>query len=273
MSHKSGMLPLLDGGTVASGQKFANCWSSDKTGYPQNYLPMLTVTFKSGAWEHGANLGTFAAGVLTNSVGSLSPGTSYAFTFMASNSVGVTWAVVTNFFTTLGAAPVIANTPATAVTNQSATLNATLVSAGGLPTKVYYRYGTNTDTWAATDMGGAYPEGALAKSVDSLLAGTTYYYQFMASNAAGFAWAPTTNSFTTYYGVSLSRIRIADGVLTIDIDRLTPGTPNVVERSFDLVHGEWAFVTNITGQSVSTNWFEPLHPEWTNVFYRVRRGP
>jgi hypothetical protein len=215
-------------------------------------------------------LGVLPIGVFTNSVNGLRPGTSYAYAFTAANEEGTVWSR-TNTFTTTADAPVIVNVSASNITNSSAKLNALLLSDGGLPTWVYYRYGTDTNSWATTEIDGAKTQGELSQDVTDLMAGTTYYYQFAASNALGFVWAPAIDSLTTPYDVKLSGISIEDGVIIGVIENLTPGTPNVVERSFDLKQDTWTFVSNITSDSVSTNWFEPIKPEWTNVFYRVRR--
>ena len=261
---------LLDAGT-ATPQKFASFNSSDKTGYPQAYLPALTLVRANGAPDQSANLGVLAEGAFTNAVGDLQPNASYTFTFLASNAAGTAWAPAAGTFTTLAAAPVIANAAASDVLAQSATLNAALTSDGGQPTFVSYAFGTDPASWSVTALAGAYPEGNVTAGVSGLAPATTYYYQFMASNAAGVAWASATNSFTTPYGVSMANVTFSNGTMVIDIDGLSDNVTNAVERSFNLEGNDWTFVTNIVG-SGAANWVEEPNPEWTNmfVFYRLR---
>ncbi len=261
---------LLDAGT-ATPQKFASFNSSDKTGYPQAYLPALTLVRANGAPDQSANLGVLAEGAFTNAVGDLQPNTSYTFTFLASNAAGTAWAPAAGAFTTPAAAPIIANADASDVLAQSATLHAALTSDGGLPTFVSYAFGADPASWSVTALAGAYPEGNVTAGVSGLAPATTYYYQFMASNAAGVACASATNSFTTPYGVSMANVTFSNGTMVIDIDGLSDNVTNAVERSFNLEGNDWTFVTNIVG-SGAANWVEEPNPEWTNmfVFYRLR---
>ncbi len=261
---------LLDAG-VASPQRYATFNSSDKTGYPQAYLPFVTVVLANSNPDQSTNLGVCAEGAITNIANNLQPNTSYAFTFMASNAAGTSWAPAAGTFTTLAATPAIENADAGNVTAQAATLNAVLTSDGGLPTKLYYAFGTDPAAWTTTALAGAYPEGGASVNVSGLTPAATYYYQFMASNAAGIARAPATNVFTTPYGVSMANIVYSNGVMVLAIDGLSANVTNVVERSFHLESNDWTVVTNIVGAGI-TNWFEEPSPDWTNVFvfYRIR---
>ena len=91
---------LLDAGT-ASPQRFASFNSSDKTGYPQAYLPSLTLILSSGEPEQSESLGLCSTGILSHAATNLQPGTTYTFSFMASNAAGAVWSATTNAFTTL----------------------------------------------------------------------------------------------------------------------------------------------------------------------------
>ena len=111
----------------------------------------------------------------------------------------------------------------------------------------------------------------MSTGISGLAPAMTYYYQFMASNAAGVAWASATNSFATPYGVSVANIVYSNGVMEIDIAGLSANVTNVIERSFTLESNDWTVVTNLIGSGV-TNWFEEPSPDGTNlfVFYRIR---
>jgi len=261
---------LLDAGT-ATPQKFASFNSSDKTGYPQAYLPAVTLVRANGAPDQSANLGVLPEGAFSNVVENLQPNTSYTFTFLASNAAGTAWAPAAGSFATLAAAPAIENAAAGDVLDQSATLNAALISDGGLPTFVSYAFGTDPASWTVTALAGAHPEGNMNAGVSGLAPATTYYYQFMASNAVGAVWASVTNSFATPYSATFGEVTFSNGTMTVNLDGLSANVTNVVERSFHLESNEWAVVTNIVG-SGATNWVDESSSEWTNVpvFYRMR---
>ena len=261
---------LLDAGT-ATPQKFASFNSSDKTGYPQAYLPALTLVRANGAPDQSADLGVLPEGAFSSVVEGLQPNASYTFTFLASNAAGAAWAPAAGSFATLAAAPAIENAAAGDIRDQSATLHAALVSDGGLPTFVSYAFGTDPASWTVTALAGAYPEGGVTAGVSGLAPATTYYCQFMASNAAGVAWASATNSFTTPYSAMFAEPTFTDGTVTLHFEGLADNVTNAIERSFNLEGNDWTVVTNIVG-SGATNWFEEPNPEWTNmfVFYRIR---
>ena len=261
---------LIDAGT-ASPQRYATFNSSDKTGYPQAYLPFVTLVLANPAPAQSADLGIRAEGAFTNAVGDLQPNASYTFTFMASNAAGAVWAPTPGTFTTLAAAPVVENAAVGDVTDLSATLNATLTSDGGLPTKLYYAFGTDPASWSVAALAGACPKGDVSASVGGLAPGTTYYYRFMASNAVGAVWASVTNSFATTYSATFGEVTFSNGTMTVNLDGLSANATNVVERSFDLESNEWTAVTNVVG-SGATNWVDESSSEWTNVpvFYRLR---
>lgn len=261
---------LLDAGT-ASPQRYATFNSSDKTGYPQAYLPFVTVVLANPDPDRSADLGVLPEGAFSNVVEDLRPNTDYTFTFLASNAAGAVWAPTAGTFTTLAGAPAIANAAAGDVLDQSATLNATLVSDGGLPTFVSCAFGTDPASWTVTALAGAQPEGGVSAGVGGLAPATTYYYQFMASNAAGVVWASATNDFATPYSATFAEPTIVDGTLTLNLDGLAANVTNAIERSFDLTGGEWTVVTNVVG-SGATNWIDESSAEWTNafVFYRIR---
>jgi len=99
------------------------------------------------------------------------------------------------------AAPSVSNDGADAL-SISAILNGTLLSTGGLPTRVYVCWGktdggTNPSEWAQTAYLGVMPEGPVSTTVMYLTPNQTYYYRFSAKNDSADVWATTTASFTT----------------------------------------------------------------------------
>ncbi|HWY78564.1 MAG TPA: PA14 domain-containing protein [Verrucomicrobiae bacterium] len=96
--------------------------------------------------------------------------------------------------------PAIIDGVASGIQTRSATLNGTVLSTGGGPTEVLIYYGptnggTNAANWAQHVYVGV-QNGSFAQSVTGLVPGATYYYNAVAVNAAGTAWATNPQSFT-----------------------------------------------------------------------------
>jgi hypothetical protein len=158
----------------------------------------------SSAWDFSTNLGATGVGLVTNRTQGLSPNTTYAFTFSASNSSGVSWAPTTNGFSTLALWPTIANAGAGNITTNAATVYGTLSTTGESATVVFLFYGTTPGTWIGANALGPCGVGTVSGGLSGLPQNTTVYYQFAASNAAGWGYAPTTNSFVTLPGLGLA---------------------------------------------------------------------
>jgi hypothetical protein len=101
-----------------------------------------------------------------------------------------------------GVPAAIANLEPTAIQANGATLNASL-GASGTNYSVYVYYGTsnggtNASSWTSSAYVGSWTNVSTSVSYTAgLNAGTTYYYTFMASNAAGRVWASPSWTFTT----------------------------------------------------------------------------
>ena len=130
----------------------------------------------NGTSTMGVNVG------LTN----LLPGTTYHFTIVASNSVGVVTGADASF-TTPALAPLATTLPATSVAPTSAGLNGT-VNPDGAATTAYFQWGTNTSygsTTAPTSAGSGNGNVAIHTTLANLLPGTMYHYTVAASNSVG----------------------------------------------------------------------------------------
>ncbi|MGJ8697928.1 MAG: lamin tail domain-containing protein [Verrucomicrobiaceae bacterium] len=109
------------------------------------------------------------------------------------------------FEITQNSAPTVENSAATDIMPTTASIGGN-VTAGGSPNITLYwgdnDGGTTPGNWdTAINLG---PQSAsFSAAISSLTQGTTYYHRAFASNAAGSAWAPNTNSFTTSAGASL----------------------------------------------------------------------
>jgi hypothetical protein len=159
----------------------------------------------SATLDSSSNLGVCAVNVLlTNVLNGLSSATTYYYSYSASNATGWGYSQ-TNSFTTYSASPTIANLAAVSnLTISSATVYGNLSSTGESATAVFLYYGTTAGTWTWTNSFGTRGIGTVSTNLTGLAGATTYYYQFAASNAAGWGYAPTTNSFTTISGVKLT---------------------------------------------------------------------
>ena len=133
------------------------------------------------------------------SVGPLLANTSYTYQCMAHNIHGTVSGGDANF-TTLAApaAPSATTSPASLVTNTSATLNGS-VNPNSLSTTAYFEYGTNSSYGSSTppvDLGaGASLQNTNCK-ITNLIGGTIYFYRVAANNTYGTNYGANT-TFTT----------------------------------------------------------------------------
>ena len=151
------------------------------------------VSFQYGTttnYEHTTavlNLtGNTTQAVVANIAG-LTAGTVYHFRIVASNGAGTSnGSDVT--FTTLTATgpPLVTTSPATSITNFSATLNGS-VNPRGLTTTVYFQYGTTTSyghtTAVQTQTGNT--SRNVSANITGLNASTIYHFRIVASNSGG----------------------------------------------------------------------------------------
>jgi hypothetical protein len=172
-----------------------------------------------------------------------------------------------------GSAPIAITNAATNVTSSSATLNGT-VNPNGLPTDVWFRYGTTPSYGSATSMQ-SIGSGTSSLSVSQFLAGlspsTTYYYQIIAYNSNGTTYgtnAPQT--FTTSStgkavtvantsGIGLNLRNCASTSCSV-IASLPEGTQmNVIGGPVQAEGYTWWNITGIsgTGWSAVGEWLTP----------------
>jgi len=155
----------------------------------------------AGNWQSSRALGA-QTGTVTTSLTGLTPGATYYFRAAATNSSATAWAAATaSFSTPAPSLPAVVNLPATNVTIFWANLRGQITGTGNSPpdTTIFWGAGdggTNPAAWAHAASVGI-QSGAFAKLVSTLAPSTTYYYRARAVNAAGTAWAPSTESFTT----------------------------------------------------------------------------
>ena len=130
----------------------------------------------------------------TQPIGGLSPGTSYFYCAIASNTGGTAYGAIVSF-TTAYPPPIVTTEPPNSVTSTSATLNGT-VDPNGFPTTAWFRYsssnpgtcnnlfGTRLPSTGGANIGTGYNTIPYDFSATGLTVGITYYYCAIASNQA-----------------------------------------------------------------------------------------
>jgi len=116
----------------------------------------------------------------------LAPGTTYHYRVYATNSVGTTFGPDATFDTS-APLPQVTTTAASFVTTSTTSLNGT-VNPNGLPTSVYFRWGTRTDDLAnqtaAQNVGSGSANVAFWAELSALQPDTTYFFQAVAVNGS-----------------------------------------------------------------------------------------
>ena len=124
---------------------------------------------------------------VTANLSNLTASTTYHFRLVATNGAGTRYGA-DRTFTTLTATgpPVVITNPATFIASFSARLNGS-VDPHGLPTTVYFQYGTTTSygltTAPQSKTGNTYQN--VTANISSLTASTTYHFRIVATNSAG----------------------------------------------------------------------------------------
>jgi len=157
----------------------------------------LTTSYGSSTATHSFS-GHTTQNVSAN-ISGLSPNTTYHFRLVGSNSGGTRYGgdrTLTTFSPT--GAPVAITSPATNVASFSATLHGS-VYPHGLPTTVYFQYGTTTSygrtTPVQTKTGNTYQ--SVSANNSGLSASTTYHFRIVATNSAGTKYGGD-RTFTTH---------------------------------------------------------------------------
>jgi hypothetical protein len=132
---------------------------------------------------------------LTERITGLTPGTSYYFCALASNSAGVSVGEVERF--TTSGVPTVTTSSASELGTQTATLNGSALSVGVLAT-AYFRYATTNPGVCSDSFGTRFPATggveipagkvtAYKVRLSNLQRGATYYFCALASNVYGSA--------------------------------------------------------------------------------------
>ncbi|OVE74088.1 hypothetical protein BVX94_01595, partial [bacterium B17] len=138
---------------------------------------------------------------VSHTLSTLSAGTDYYYTFMATNVSTNIWATPSTTFKTLTAPTVNNGTGASITGSGSVTLTGNLT--GGSQANIYIYWGTTdggttASAWENTNSLGLLPEGVFSTNITSgVYFGPNYYYRCFAQSAAGSDWADSTETFVT----------------------------------------------------------------------------
>jgi hypothetical protein len=151
----------------------------------------------------GSDYATHPVGPLT--ISELRPATTYHYALVATNSVGTTIGSDMSFTTSPPTPPLASTSAPSAITQRSATLNGA-VDGAGLQTTVSFEFGTSPTLGSSVLVGvlsSGEAEGSVVVSRSTgayLLAGTTYYYRTVATNADGTSYGAIEPFGTASFG-------------------------------------------------------------------------
>lgn len=231
------------------------------------YWNTVNAGTNAALWTNSASVGTWdnvvSAGI-SYPVTGLAPGTTYFFTFMATNSAGIQWATNVLSFTTLsGGTPAVGNSGgAMNLTVGVSELRGTLTN-GPAHVRLYWGSsdgGVSSTSWANVNVLPNASSGAFASNVSNLLYGVTYYYRSFASNQIGSSWALTTTNFTP--------MRPASSLVNSTASNITTNSAklNATLSCPGAVYGVVAYWGTVNGGTNAAQWANSaLLGTWTNV--------
>ncbi len=171
--------------------------------------------------------GTTASPVTANLTG-LTASTTYYFQAVAQNSIGTTKGAINSFTTAaVPLAPTTTTGPASAVTDNLATLNGT-VNPNGADTQAWFLYGTSStlagaSQTASQDLGSGTTASPVTANLTGLTPSTTYYFQAVAQNATGTTKGAINNFITPAppFTITGTAVSVAPGATTGNTSTIT----------------------------------------------------
>jgi hypothetical protein len=159
----------------------------------------LTNGYGDTGRTFSAGSGTTARSV-ADSIGGLTPGTTYHYRLVATNQFGTTTGADRRFTTAGPPPPGVATGPATALSSTGATLTGT-VNPSHATTSWWFNFGTTTgyglQTSKQTLSSTSAPQNVAASLQGVLAPGTIYHYQLVASHSGATTYGADGN-FMTY---------------------------------------------------------------------------
>src|SRR5947207_1327110 len=188
--------PIAGAATYIASNSLTANWSSvsGATGYRLDVSPNSSFSTYVAGYQN-LNVGN----TTSRSVSGLNASTTYYYRVRAYNGNGTSGNSNVVNVTTLSATgpPVVITNAASLIASFSATLNGS-VDPHGLPTTVYFQYGTTTSygltTAPQSKTGNTYQN--VTANISGLTASTTYHFRMVATNSAGTMYG-SDRTFTT----------------------------------------------------------------------------
>lgn len=176
------------GGCEESKQEIAECYFEYYGPHASGWVPCLQPLYDPEAYA-----------VVTE----LAPNTTYHFRLVAGNLAGTSYGRYETFTTPPGPPPTVVTEEASAITQTSATLNATVNPNGEEIEACYFEWGTTTGYGELTEcpsfleLSGTTNAAAVSAAItEGLRAGTTYHFRIVASSPSGTSYGED-QTFTT----------------------------------------------------------------------------
>jgi hypothetical protein len=239
-----------------------------------------TTAFSNSTASVNIGSGTSAQPVTADITG-LTANTAYKFRLVATNSDGTSTGSESNF-TTKPNPPAATTQPASAVGQNTATLNAT-INPNGAATSYHFDYGTSPGVYSQTTPNATLAAGSsnvnVSQSISGLSASTTYYFRVVASNPGGATNGSELN-FTTNSSQSPPAVVTGAAGSISQTSATLSGTvdPNGLATTYRFDYGTTTAYGSTTGVASAGSGSSPvavsagllfLKPE-TTYHYRLR---
>jgi hypothetical protein len=212
--------------------------------------------------------------VVATTISSLTPGATYHYCVVATNSAGMAQGN-DKTFTIPFPPPIVSTEPASNVTAGGATLNAS-VDSQGISTGWRFEYGLTTNYGSVTPIGmtgGSLVADPVGTSISGLVSSTVYHYRVVATNAGGIAYSQDATFTTlTLPPFQVTGVPTAGGTMQLSVTTV-PGASFTVLSSTNCTVplSQWTVIGTMTesspGQYTFTDPTPTINPQ---CFYSVR---
>ena len=222
-----------------------------------------TITSKGFEWKVASSNTwlsiTISGSVLTHNLTSLTSNTAYQFRAYAITNTGTVYGTTQNFTTLAVVPPTVVTSPATAISQNTATLNGTVtVGSGAIIVQGFEWKLSSASTWTTitTTING----NAITHNLLGLTPNTAYQYRAYATTSLGTVYG-TTQNFTTLAVVPPTVVTnaatlIAQNSATIN-GTVTLGSESIIFKGFEYKlanSSTWTpLVVNASGSTINYN--------------------
>ena len=168
---------------------------------------------------------------ITYPLAGLSPGVTYHYRLVATNSLGIDYGQDATFQTS--ATPSVTTGPATSLSSTSESLSGT-INPNGVDTTYYFEYGPSASfgsTTPVTDIGGDLSPSSVTATINGLSAGATYDYALVVTSALGNEvgatstfQAATSSCVSEHTVISDDSLGLSEAKDALTLDELGQGT-------------------------------------------------